>query len=77
MNEGAMIAATCSGTSWSAAGPWPVTRGGWRCGLAVLQHRGVFGWLHTWRALTPTPADPPGSPARARPRSSSYRCTSL
>ena len=22
--------------------------GGWRCGLGVLQHRGVIAWLHAW-----------------------------
>ena len=41
--------------------------GGWRCGLAVLQHRGVVGWLHTWRALPPTPAGPPGREAALTP----------
>lgn len=32
--------------------------GGWRCGLGVLQHRGVIAWLQAWRAATPTAADP-------------------
>jgi hypothetical protein len=32
--------------------------GGWRCGLGVLQHRGVIAWLHAWHAVVPTPARP-------------------
>ena len=34
--------------------------GGWRCGLAVLQHRGVVAWLDAWQAVP--------SPRRARRR---------
>ena len=34
--------------------------GGWRCGLAVLQHRGVVAWLHAWHQSP--------SPRRARQR---------
>jgi hypothetical protein len=34
--------------------------GGWRCGLAVLQHRGVAAWLRAWQPVavitTVTPA---------------------
>jgi hypothetical protein len=30
--------------------------GGWRCGLAVLQHRGVAAWLGVWRAVPAAPA---------------------
>lgn len=42
--------------------------GGWRCGLAVLQHRGVVGWLHAWHAVAPTPASTSaGSACRALP----------
>jgi hypothetical protein len=33
--------------------------GGWRSGLAVLQHRGVVAWLHAWHAVAATPASPP------------------
>jgi len=33
--------------------------GGWRCGLGVLQHRGVIAWLHAWHSVTPTPPAPP------------------
>ena len=32
--------------------------GGWRCGLGVLQHRGVIAWLHAWHAVTATPVRP-------------------
>lgn len=38
---------------------------GWRLGLAVLERRGVAGWMRAWRATTP-PASPPaalGGPA--------------
>jgi hypothetical protein len=33
--------------------------GGWRLGLAVLQHRGVSAWLRCWQELPdrPAPAD--------------------
>ncbi|HEY4991292.1 MAG TPA: hypothetical protein VII33_04335 [Nakamurella sp.] len=34
--------------------------GGWRSGLAVLQHRGVAAWLGAWRAV-------PAAPAATRP----------
>lgn len=34
--------------------------GGWRCGLAILQHRGLVSWLHAWRAV-------PASDQPARP----------
>ena len=33
--------------------------GGWRCGLGVLQHRGVVAWLHAWNAVTPPPTTRP------------------
>jgi hypothetical protein len=33
--------------------------GGWRCGLAVLQHRGVVAWLHAWHPVAVIPAGPP------------------
>ena len=36
--------------------------GGWRGGLAVLQHRGVAAWLGAWRAVPAAPAAP--GPAR-------------
>jgi len=36
--------------------------GGWRSGLAVLQHRGVAAWLGAWRAVPAAPA--PTRPAR-------------
>jgi len=46
--------------------------GGWRCGLAVLQHRGVVAWLHAWHAVAVT-GTATGTPARsttaARPAS--------
>ncbi|MET0993832.1 MAG: hypothetical protein ABWY20_07035 [Mycobacterium sp.] len=35
--------------------------GGWRCGLGVLQHRGLVAWLHAWQSVTPRPAGPPAS----------------
>ena len=37
----------------------PGDTGGWRLGLAVLQHRGVSAWLRCWRDLPnrPAPAD--------------------
>jgi hypothetical protein len=35
--------------------------GGWRCGLAVLQHRGVVAWLHAWHPAAVTTT---GTPAR-------------
>ena len=36
---------------------------GWRCGLAILQHRGVAAWLRAWQNI---PASgPAGRPARA------------
>jgi hypothetical protein len=30
--------------------------GGWRCGLGVVQHRGVVAWLHAWHAVPTAPA---------------------
>ena len=33
---------------------------GWRCGLAILQHRGVAAWLRAWQ-------DIPGSEPAERP----------
>jgi len=27
--------------------------GGWRLGLAVLEHRGVVAWTRAWRATAP------------------------
>jgi hypothetical protein len=41
--------------------------GGWRCGLALLQHRGVVAWLHASRSLAPTPANPPAGAPVASP----------
>jgi hypothetical protein len=35
--------------------------GGWRCGLGVVQHRGVVAWLHAWHAV---PATATSAPAR-------------
>ena len=36
---------------------------GWRCGLAILQHRGVAAWLRAWQNI---PASEPAErPARA------------
>jgi hypothetical protein len=35
--------------------------GGWRCGLGVLQHRGVVAWLRAWHAV---PAAAARMPAR-------------
>jgi predicted MFS family arabinose efflux permease len=36
---------------------------GWRCGLAILQHRGVAAWLRAWQNL---PASGPAErPTRA------------
>jgi predicted MFS family arabinose efflux permease len=36
---------------------------GWRCGLAILQHRGVAAWLRVWQNL---PASEPAErPTRA------------
>ena len=37
--------------------------GGWRLGLAVLQHRGVSAWLRCWQELH----DPPAPADRRRP----------
>jgi hypothetical protein len=32
--------------------------GGWRCGLGVLQHRGVVAWLRAWQSIPAAePAD--------------------
>jgi hypothetical protein len=25
---------------------------GWRCGLAILQHRGMVAWLHAWQDIS-------------------------
>lgn len=36
--------------------------GGWRSGLAVLQHRGVAAWLVAWRTVSTAP--PPPGPTR-------------
>jgi hypothetical protein len=30
--------------------------GGWRLGLAVLEHRGVMAWTRAWQASVPAPA---------------------
>jgi len=45
--------------------------GGWRCGLGVLQHRGVVAWLRAWQTLPaaepadrPVPATATALPAR-------------
>jgi hypothetical protein len=33
---------------------------GWRCGLAILQHRGMVAWLHAWQTIsTSEPTEPP------------------
>jgi hypothetical protein len=32
--------------------------GGWRLGLAVLEHRGVVAWTRAWQATAPTPTRP-------------------
>jgi hypothetical protein len=39
--------------------------GGWRCGLGVVQHRGVVAWLRAWRAvpIAPTRSTPAVLPA--------------
>jgi hypothetical protein len=42
--------------------------GGWRCGLGVLQHRGVVAWLHAWHPVAVITAGPPArGPAAAPP----------
>jgi hypothetical protein len=42
--------------------------GGWRCGLAVLQHRGVVAWLHAWHPVAVTATGTPaGSTTAALP----------
>ena len=33
--------------------------GGWRCGLGVVQHRGVVAWLRAWHAVPATAASAP------------------
>jgi hypothetical protein len=35
--------------------------GGWRCGLGVVQHRGVVAWLRAWHGI---PAAAARAPAR-------------
>ena len=35
---------------------------GWRCGLAILQHRGVAAWLRAWQNI------PASEPAARRTR---------
>ncbi len=37
--------------------------GGWRSGLAVLQHRGVAAWLVAWRTVS-SPQESPGPTRR-------------
>jgi hypothetical protein len=44
--------------------------GGWRCGLAVLQHRGMVAWLHAWHVVAPTPARPPARDTAVPPPTS-------
>ena len=39
--------------------------GGWRCGLAVLQHRGVVAWLDAWHAVAVTTTDTPARSSTA------------
>jgi hypothetical protein len=40
---------------------------GWRCGLAVLQTRGVVAWLRAWHGITrPSITLPPRPPAPPR-----------
>jgi hypothetical protein len=40
---------------------------GWRCGLAVLQTRGVVAWLRAWHGITMPPITmPPRPPAPPR-----------
>jgi len=41
--------------------------GGWRCGLGVLQHRGVVAWLHAWHPVAVIPAGPPARGAAGHP----------
>jgi hypothetical protein len=41
--------------------------GGWRCGLAILQHRGVVAWLNASRSLAPASANPPAKAPVASP----------
>jgi hypothetical protein len=41
--------------------------GGWRCGLGVLQHRGVVAWLHAWHAVPTATARTPARKATAAP----------
>jgi hypothetical protein len=36
---------------------------GWRCGLAILQHRGVAAWLRAWQNIPAS--EPAARPARA------------
>jgi hypothetical protein len=36
---------------------------GWRCGLAILQRRGVAAWLRAWQNLPAS--EPTGRPTRA------------
>jgi hypothetical protein len=37
--------------------------GGWRCGLGVLQHRGVVAWLRAWHAVPVVAARTPAREA--------------
>jgi hypothetical protein len=41
--------------------------GGWRCGLAILQHRGVVAWLRAWQAVSATAAPAPAREATVAP----------
>jgi len=50
-------------TSSCAPAPWPATRAGWRCGLGVLQHRGVVAWLRAWHAIPVVAARTPAREA--------------
>ena len=56
---------TSNGTSSSAARALAGDPGGWRGGLAVLQHRGVAAWLGAWRAVPAAPAAGPAGGTRA------------
>jgi hypothetical protein len=43
---------------------------GWRCGLGVLQHRGVVAWLRAWQAVPAAAA----STAAGEPTSALHSC---
>jgi hypothetical protein len=42
--------------------------GGWRCGLGVVQGRGVVAWLRAWHGVPAGAAStPPREPSSGRP----------